>query len=291
MKTELLKAIITDLQLAGIHDIPSNDFMDQEKINSQELVNAIFNQSADTNIDSPLNNEEFNEDSIASEMSELFAALGANRNTSAETLETIQAKAPTVKKTAKIEKTIIDPRNRPKTMDSLSISADSFTKQAKPIAKVDFKPENYISSKFIDDAKMVLILPYKNENELKSKADFNLLENILKAAKVNFSQTSRIFINDSFKKATQGIEKEEQKLAQALENELKLSKQTIILSFGQDCLDLASPSKVTIRQAATKALDVAESKKLLANYSLSAMVNTPKYKSTTWANLLMINKI
>ena len=288
MKQELLKAIITDLHLAGIHDIPSEGFMDQEKIESQELIQAIFNQSANTEINAILDNEAFDEGGIAAEMSELFAAFGSGQRPDLGSIETIQATAPKPKKVVKVEKTIIDPRNKPK-----AVTPTEFNPKKAAIKKAieEFKPKNYISSKVNDDAKMLLILPYKNEQVLKSKADFTLLENILKAAKLNYSEISIIFIDESFKKVTQGDKKAEQLLAQELENELKLIKQEIILCFGQDCLDLASSEETTIRQANQKVISVANDKKLLANYSLSAMVNTPKYKSTTWNNILLVNKI
>ncbi|HAG52819.1 MAG TPA: hypothetical protein DCL21_03425 [Alphaproteobacteria bacterium] len=291
---ELLKSIITDLHLAGIHDIPANSFMDQEKIDSQELVKAVFNKHIPTELDSLSNNENFDENSLASEMNELFAAFGTGKVPDVGSVEVIATKAaPKAKKAERTKPAIIDPRLRGK---SASLEKMSFSPSKTPAKKaiekpIEFKPELFIKTKIEEDSKILLLLPYKNETVLKSKAEFKLLENILKAANTDFAKTSIIFIDDRYKNITQGAAKYETMLAQTLENELKSIKDEIILCFGQDCLSLAKPDESTIRSAAEKVFDVFENKKLLANYSLSAMLNTPKYKSTTWTNLLLINKI
>lgn len=299
MKLELLKSIITDLHMAGIHDIPANDFMDMEKIESQELVKAIFDKTAATEITAIFNNEEFDESGIANEMAELFAAFGSGKAPDLGDLESIAASAPKqVKKAERAKPAIIDPRQN-KQAASANNSADlanafknatSTVKQAAP-TNIDFKAEDFINSKIVKDSKFILLLAYKDEEHLKSKKDFILLENILKAINTSYDQTSIIFVDDSYKNITQGNTKHIENLAKKLQEAVKLDKQKIILSFGQDCLSLANPDVSSIRDANSKVFDVFEDKKLLANYSLSAMVNTPKYKSSTWTNLLLIKRI
>jgi hypothetical protein len=299
MKLELLKSIITDLHLAGIHDIPANSFMDMEKIESQELVQAVFNTTADTEITAIFNNEEFDESGIANEMAELFAAFGSGTPPDLGDLESIAAKAPAqTKKVERTKPTIIDPRQNRQAATPASSSDLASALQAKTAstvkqntAVIDFKAEDFIDSKIVDDSKFILLLPYKDEQQLKSKKDFVLLENILKAINTSYEQTSIIFVDDSYKNITQGDTKHIENLAKKLQEAVKLDKQKIILSFGQDCLALANPSVSSIRDANAKVFDVFEDKKLLANYSLSAMVNTPKYKSSTWTNLLLIKRI
>lgn len=297
MKLELLKSIITDLHLAGIHDIPSNAFMDQEKIESQELVLSVFNQTANTEITAIFNNEEFNENSIANEMNELFAAFGSGKRPDLGDMDLIEATAPKqAKKPARAKPAIIDPRlkEKPSNLGDLgkSINRTSAYKDKNQLPKLkDFKPDDFISTKIESDSKFILLLPYKDEKSLMDKPDFRLLENILKSANTNYNETSVIFIDESYKNITLGDEKLTEKLAKKLEETLKCNKQMIILSFGQDCLKLTNKEVSTVREASSKVLDVFENKKLLANYSLSAMVNTPKYKTTTWTNLLLIKRI
>ena len=297
MKLELLKSIITDLHLAGIHDIPANSFMDQEKIDSQELVKAVFNDTAETSFESFTESENFDEANLASEMNELFAAFGSGKRPDLGSLDMIETKQFKPKTAKKVQTNIVDPRlnkNKIENTGDLSkqlLSKTTTAKKVEPAKSIEFKPELFIKTKAVETAKLVLLLPYKDESQLKVKSDFTLLQNILKAIKLDYENVSIIFVDTSYKNITLGDKKYDQLLAQSLEKELKSIKQQIILSFGQDCLSLANPTESNIRQASAKAIDVLESKKLLANYSLSAMVNTPKYKTTTWTNLLLINKL
>jgi len=294
MQLELLKSIITDLHLAGIHDIPANSFMDQEKIESQELVKAIFKGEIPTEIGALANDENFNEGNLAAEMNELFAAFGTGKAPDLGSIEVIQTKeTPKTKRVERAKPAILDPRLRDKSasLDNLQFSPSKQPAKKVVEKQIEFKPELFIETKLEENSKFLLLLPYKNAQKLKTSAEFKLLENILKAAKTDFDKTSIIFINDSYKNITQGDKKYNQILAQTLENEIKSIKDEIILCFGQDCLSLTKPDESTIRGAAEKVFDVFENKKLLANYSLSAMLNTPKYKSTTWTNLLLINKL
>lgn len=288
MELQILKALITDLNLAGVYDNTANEFMNAEKIESQELIKAVFNAKSNEELNSKIE-EAFDEGNIANEMTELFATFGSGQRPDLGTIETIQTQKPAVKKTVREQRVIVDPRQQINSVPKEF--APEKTEQKAPPKIINFKPQDYISSKLLDDAKLTLILPYKNENELKSKQDFTLLQNILKAAGTNYQEISIIFIDENYKIATQGVEKEQNKLAELLSEELKSIKQQIILCFGQSCLDLANSEKQTIRQAKDKVLDVANEKKLLANYSISAMLNTPKYKSTTWANILKIKQL
>lgn len=290
MKKQILKAIVNDMHLAGIFDIPANIAMEHDKIDSCELLKKIFDTNNDVVTSAILKTENFNEHNIANEMNELFANFGSGKAPDLSAIETIRtAEAP--KTQTKVKTQIIDPRNTPKTTITKDFAFEPSTKEAMVKKVIDFVAKDYIEVKSVANSKFVIILPYKNEEELKNYSDFILLENILKTVDSSYAQNSIIFIDDSFKKATQGDAKLIQELASQLENALKLENNKFILCFGGDCLSLVSPKEITIRQATEQIINIKEDKKLLANYSLSAMLNTPKYKSSMWANLLLINKL
>jgi hypothetical protein len=290
MKKQILKAIVNDMRLAGIFDIPANIAMEHDKIDSCELLNKLFDSNNSDVTSAILNTENFNESNIANEMNELFANFGSGKAPDLSAIETIRtAEAP--KTQTKVKKQIIDPRNTPKTTIDKDFAFEPSKKETPAKKIVNFIEQDYIEVKSVANSKFVILLPYKNEEELKNYADFTLLENILKTVNSSYAQNSIVFIDDSFKKATHGDAKLIQLLAYELENALKLENSKFILCFGGDCLSLVSPEEMTIRQAAEKIINIKEDKKLLANYSLSAMLNTPKYKSSMWANLLLINKL
>ena len=127
MKLELLKSIITDLHLAGIHDILLMLLWIKKDWISR-ISTSVFNQTANTEITAIFNNEEFNENSIANEMNELFAAFGSGKRPDLGDMELIETTAPKqTKKPARAKPAIIDPRlkEKPSNLGDLGKSINS----------------------------------------------------------------------------------------------------------------------------------------------------------------------
>lgn len=117
-----------------------------------------------------------------------------------------------------------------------------------------------------------------------------MLTNILKTMGTTVENTSIIFVNLDYKKITLQEEDYITTLVKELGNKVKSANGSFIFCFGADCFKLMQIEKErpSIRKDSKQIIDYAEDKKLLANYSLSAMLNTPKYKAVTWANILLI---
>lgn len=280
MKLELLKSIINDLHMAGIYDIPSDNAMDIEQINKQALIKSIF-ASCDGSNAKITESENFDEDSINAEINNLFANFGSGNSVSS-TLELIKPKEKTITKSVVKNKNILDPRLSKKSHNEESQQSS---------AVIKFNPDDYLSLENNNSADFAIVLNYNNLDTFKKSDEFKLFNNILKAMDLKITDVSLVFIDDSHKKITLEDKNHFQELVKQMQKHIKCLKQDKIICFGQDCLNLTLTTKTTIRQAQGQVFDLIENKKLLANYSLSAIVNSAKYKALTWHNLLTIKKI
>ncbi|MCP4355316.1 MAG: hypothetical protein GY793_06720 [Proteobacteria bacterium] len=293
MKQEITKFIINDLNMAGIFDIPANSFMDMQKIESSDLVKKAFGlQDSLLITENNLSQSESltNSIDVADEVSSLFANFDNSLKSDEESddVKPVKIKAIQAKK-AKFEKN--DRRELAKTKRKEKEFITKTTKKAeKPIPVELPEPNIFVSVKQSKSSKIILVINEKNEKTFKNKEEFNLLENILKSANLTLKDISLIFIDDGYKQIALHSENYTNRLAQVIKQEVRVLKDDIIFCFGQDCLRLTLGKKVTIKDIVSQVDIEFEGKKVFANYSLSAMLNTPKYKRLTWNNILKLTE-
>ena len=292
MKQEILKSIINDLNMAGIFDIPANSFMDMQKIETSNLLKKVFNLQDNSSITennlSQLKNIVSSID-IDNEVTSLFANFNNNlksddepeSNNNTVKIETIKAKKVNLEKNDRRQLA----KNKRQEKEFI---AKNIKREEKIISAKLPEPETFISVKKLNNSQIIIIISEKNETVFKAKEEFKLLENILKSADLTLKDITLIFIDDNYKKVEQHAENYNHRISQVIKKEIIALEDNIIFCFGQDCLRLTLGKNATIKDVVNQIDTEFESKKVFANYSLSAMLNNPKYKRITWNNILKL---
>ena len=107
MKLSLLKSIITDLHMAGIHDSSADSFMNLQDMGQHKVLDTLLGLGESVNNNKTTEN--FDEDAISQQMNDLFANFGSGSAAGVENLTTINPVQKNV--TKKITTKMPDPRN------------------------------------------------------------------------------------------------------------------------------------------------------------------------------------
>lgn len=288
MKQAILKTIIKDLNMAGIFDIPANSFTDLKKLESSEILNKSFkiNKKENSSEKNPIKEDLPSSEEVSNEINNLFSSFKKQSKSLSEENSEEQTELKVFKAEDK-QKTQRKPKHKKNYAEAPSNTTNnSIVKETKPQAP---SPETFIELKKVEGSKLAIIIPIKNEKSLKQTEEYTLLNNILKTMNSSVKNISIIFINPEYKKITLEDTNYTEKLANKVKESIKLLSEDIVFCFGENCLKLALNNEATIKKYGKQLIkDSKEEKILLANYSLSAMLNTPKYKAITWANILLL---